>query len=126
MRDSLICISVFALGGCLENGGSCTLNVEPAIEVEVRDAGTEDYLAVTPAGVAREGTYQDSLLVWGLTVDVPPRVTSLAGASERAGTYSLHVEAVGYEPWDTAGIRVSEGECHVRTVRLTAGLRSLP
>jgi hypothetical protein len=120
----LPCVALLTLAGCMENGGTCTLSVEPAVEVEVRDGATQEFLATTPRGIAQEGTYQDSLQVWTMTADVPPRVATLAGASERAGTYSVHLEADGYQPWDTAGVRVTEGDCHVRTVRFTAEMTS--
>jgi hypothetical protein len=45
---------------------------------------------------------------------------TLAGADERGGIYSVHLEADGYQPWDTAGVRVTEGDCHVSTGRFTA------
>jgi len=120
----LPCVAVLTLAGCLENGGACSTSAEPAVEVEVRDAMSGEYLVATPWGIARDDTYEDSLQVWGMTADVPPRVTSLAGATERAGTYSIAIEAEGYQPWDTAGVRVTEGDCHVRTVRFTAGMTS--
>jgi hypothetical protein len=120
MRDILIFLGALSVAGCLENGGICTTSVEPAVEVEVRDAATGAPLTITPRGVAREGTYEDSLRIWSMTADVPQRVISLAGASERAGTYSIHVEAEGYRAWDTAGVRVTQDECHVRTARFTA------
>jgi hypothetical protein len=124
VRDILLCLSVPALAGCVEPG--CTLSIEPGVEVEVRDRLTEEYLATTPRGVAREGPYEDSLQIWSVTADVPPRVFSLAGATERGGTYSVHLEAEGYESWDTAGVRVSEGDCGVRTERFTADLQPTP
>jgi hypothetical protein len=122
----LPCVALLTLAGCMENGGACTLSVEPAVEVEVRDAVTGEYLAATPRGIAFENTYQDSLQVWGMTADVPQRVTSLAGASERPGIYSVHLEADGYQPWDTAGVRVTDGDCHVRIVRFIAAMSSTP
>ena len=37
---------------------ACTLNIEPGVEVELRDRPTDEYLTVTPRGVVREGTFQ--------------------------------------------------------------------
>ena len=110
-----------ALTGCL-GPGSCTTNVVPGVEVIVRDAVTDDFLSVPPRGVVREGTYQDSLQVLSYTADVPQRITELYGASERAGRYTVHLEAAGYQLWDTAGVNVAESDCHVRTARFTARL----
>lgn len=100
----------------------CTLSIDPAVEVEVRDRTTNQFLFVTPRGLVREGAYQDSLTVNSVTTDVPPRVRSLTAAGERPGTYSAHLEADGYQPWDTARVRAGEGGCHVQTVRFTAAL----
>jgi hypothetical protein len=108
------------------DAGICTLSIEPGVEVEVRDQTTDQFLSATPRGVVREGTYQDSLIVSGFTTDVPPRIMTLIAAGERAGTYTMHLEADGYQPWDTAGIRVRDGDCHVRTARFTAALNPAP
>jgi hypothetical protein len=126
LRCLLPCLAALTLASCTEYGGTCTLSVEPGVEVEVRDRATQEPLATTPRGIAREGAYQDSLQVWGMTADVPQRVTRLAGASERAGTYSVHLEAEGYAPWDTSGVRVTEGDCGVRTARFAAAMISNP
>ena len=104
----------------------CTDDIRPAVEVEVRDRVTHDFLSITPRGVVREGTFQDSLRVGGTTGENPPRVTRLLGADERTGRYVVQVEADGYQPWDTAGIRVTADECHVRTARFTAALEAVP
>jgi hypothetical protein len=52
-------------------------------------------------------------------VDIPPRVVTLAAADERSGRYTVHIEAEGYQAWDTAGVRATEGSCHVQTARFT-------
>jgi hypothetical protein len=109
------------MGACMD-AGICTLSIEPAVEVEVRDQTTDQFLSTAPRGVVREGAYQDSLTVSGFTSDVPPRVRTLIAAGERAGTYTVHLEADGYQPWDTARVRVGEGDCHVHTARFTAAL----
>jgi hypothetical protein len=64
--------------------------------------------------------------VGGTTFDDPPLVVTMIGADERAGTYIVQLEAVGYQPWDTSGIRVTGNECHVRTASLTADLEPVP
>jgi hypothetical protein len=116
---------VHTIGGCM-GPGICTLSVEPGIAIQVRDRTTSGFLSTAPRGVVREGTFQDSLRVGGVTADVPPLVTMLIGADERGGRYTAHLEADGYQPWDTAGIRVTEGECHVRTVSFTAAMEPVP
>jgi hypothetical protein len=104
----------------------CTADSPPAIEVTILDAATQDYLTVTPRGVAREGAYQDSLVVHSTTVEIPPRVVMMAAAHERRGVYDVFVEAEGYQPWDTAGVAVSRDECHVITESFTAVLSPAP
>jgi hypothetical protein len=113
-----------ALSGC--DAGICTTSVEPGVEVEVRDAVTGQYLIPNPRGVVQEGTFQDSLEAWSYTADVPPRIISLSGAHERPGRYVIQIEAEGYLPWDTARVRVEDGDCHVQTVRFIAALQPAP
>jgi uncharacterized lipoprotein YajG len=124
VKTLLLLLVVLALAGC--DMGACTLNIVPAVEVEVRDRVTNQYLAVTPRGVAREGSYADSLRDGGQTLDVPPRTIFLIGADERPGRYVVAVAADGYEPWDTAGVQAHEDDCHVRTARFTAALQPAP
>lgn len=120
----LLYLPVLPLAGC--DVGACTLNIVPGVEVEVKDRLTSEYLTTAPRGVVREGTYQDSLREAGYTLDVPPRTISLIGADERPGRYVVQIEAEGYQPWDTAGVRVNEGDCHVQTARFTAAMDPAP
>jgi hypothetical protein len=114
-----------ALAAC-QDPAACTLNVLPAVEVEVRDRVTNDFLSIAPRGVLREGSFQDSLRVGATTLENPPRVVTLVGADERTGQYVVQIEADGYQPWDTAGVQVTADECHVNTERFTAALNSEP
>lgn len=118
------CVLSLPVLGC--DVGACTLNIVPAVEVDVKDGVTSEFLTTTPRGVVREGTFEDSLEVSGYTTDVPPRVRTLIGADERPGRYVVQIEADGYLPWDTAGVRVSEDDCHVRTATFTAALDPAP
>ena len=120
------CLLVLPLANACSEPGACLLNIEPGVEVEVRDAVSDDFLSVVPLGVVREGTYQDSLRIQSTTIDVPPRVVTLAAADERTGRYTVHLEAEGYEAWDTAGVRATEGSCHVETARFIARLIPTP
>jgi hypothetical protein len=104
----------------------CTDDIRPAVEVTIVDRGTQDYLTVLPRGVVREGTFEDSLEVYSTTTEVPARVVSMIAAPERIGIYAVHVEADGYQPWDTAGVIVGRDECHVRTATFTASLERAP
>jgi hypothetical protein len=64
---------------------ACALNIEPGVEVEVRDRITGDFLSTTPRGLVREGTFEDSLKISATTLELPPRVVSLIAAEERTG-----------------------------------------
>jgi hypothetical protein len=122
---ALLLTAPFAAAACSEPG-ACLLNIEPGVEVEVRDRLTNDFLLTTPRGVVREGDFQDSLRVGGTTFENPPRVVTLMGADERSGRYVVQIEADGYLPWDTAGVQAGEGDCHVRTARFSAALDPAP
>ncbi|HEX7336894.1 MAG TPA: hypothetical protein VF252_06775 [Gemmatimonadales bacterium] len=124
MRDLLLCLAVLTMAGC-DIGGGCTLGVEPGLRVEVRDRATGGYISPTPRGVAREGTYQDSLEVSGFSADVPPRVSTMDGWVP-VGRYTVHLAADGYQPWDSAGVQVEEGGCGIETTRFTAALQPVP
>lgn len=124
VRDLLFCLAVLTMAGC-DIGGGCTLGVEPGLRVEVRDRTTGGYITSTPRGVAREGTYQDSLEVSGFSADVPPRVATLDGWVP-VGRYTVHLASEGYQPWDTAAVQVREGDCGLETASFTATLDPLP
>ena len=116
-------VAVLPVAAC--NFESCPLSVEPGLRVEVRDRATGGYIPATPRGVARVGTFQDSLDVSGFSADVPPRVTTLDG-SVPVGRYTVHLAAEGYQPWDTAGVQVREGDCGIVTSSFTAALQPVP
>jgi hypothetical protein len=113
------------LGACSEPV-LCTDDIRPAVEVTIVDRVTQDYLAVLPRGVVREGTFEDSLEIHSTTAEVPARVVSMIAAPERIGIYAVHIEADGYQPWDTAAVTVGRDECHVRTATFTASLDRVP
>jgi hypothetical protein len=119
--EATVCLVAGTLSAC-QDPGACTADIRPAVEVEVRDAVGGEHLSVTPRGVARDGTFEDSLRVGSTTLSIPPLVVSMVGADERAGTYLVWLEAEGYQAWDTSGIQVFRDECHVQTVRFTAAL----
>ena len=124
-RTLLLCCAGLPLAACDILSEGCTLNIAAGVEVEVHDRTTDQFLASPPRGVVREGSFQDSLEVSGFTEDVPPRVRTLIGAEERTGRYVVHIEAEGYVPWDTVGVRVGRDDCHVHTARFTAALSPL-
>ena len=109
--------ATLAISACNLVPGACTLEAAAAVSVDVRDSITN-----APAGrgariIAREGAFAD-------TADATEFLDGPYGlAHERAGTYTVSVEQAGYRLWSQSGIRVTRGECHVRTVSLTARLQ---
>ena len=106
-----------ALGACAENPPlACTEEARPGLSITVRDSLTGAAVANGVEVVAREGAWADtaqgSLLGSG--------VYSLV--YERAGVYDVTVSHPSYQVWVRAAVRVTEDECHVRTVLLVARL----
>ncbi len=96
----------------------CTHEARPGLAVTVRDSAPGAPVADAPA-VARAGTAADTAR-GGFAVDADA-VYSLA--YERPDTYAVRVERAGYRPWERVGVAVAGGQCHVRTVALTARLQ---
>ena len=94
----------------------CTDVGRPGLAVTVRDSATGAPTGPGAVVTAREGAYADTARGGG-----PDGRFFLA--RERAGTYAVRVEQPGYRPWARSGVRVAAGECHVRTVELTALLQ---
>lgn len=109
--------ALLALAGCgnLPIGTDCTTDVRPALSVQLRDARTGAALGAPATAVARDGTFADSAEVWA-------GESSARLAQERPGVYDVTVRKAGYREWARAGVRVRDGECHVRTVVLVAEL----
>ena len=116
------CSATLASCGGWGGGSSCDLSIEPGVIVEIRDAITGVPLAANARGVVREGAYTDSLRAYETKGSAPNALVSRAAAYERPGTYSIEVDAPGHQSWRVDDVRVSKGECHVRTRRLTATL----
>ncbi|HUR94991.1 MAG TPA: hypothetical protein VMY76_10435 [Gemmatimonadales bacterium] len=104
----------------------CLPNVVPAVEIEVRDASTDEFIAGIVRGVLSEGAFVDSLRVIASIGNDPAVATTLGAGEERPGTYAVHLEGSGYAAWDTGNVRVTRDECHVRTATFTARLSPLP
>ena len=124
-------LALLALAGCIDSttpgiGFGCTAHAAPGLDVEIRDRSTGVPIADSARGVAREGAYVDSLRPGTMLSTAPSDLLSRVGAYERAGTYSIRIERAGYQPWDTAGVRVIAGTCHVTTVRVFARLVPVP
>jgi hypothetical protein len=104
--------------------GGCSASLQPAIEVEIRDARTSVPLAGLARGIVRDGAYVDSLMPAAFLSpdDVAGSMISRQAALERPGTYMVLIERVGYRPWVAVGVQVDGSACHVKTRRLQARL----
>lgn len=107
-----------ALLGCDSGIYACTMEVVPGLRIEVRAADGADLDAGGVLGLARDGSFVDTLSIF----DPMDGTLDLYGAHERAGRYDVTISKPGYRTWRRDGVRVTEDECHVRTVRLEAPL----
>lgn len=117
MRSVLI--SMVLLAGCKASNSTdvvCTLEARAGINVTVRDAETQAGLAGIARGAAIDGAYVDSLRPGGST-------STLSGAYERVGTYTVEIRATGYEGYTTTNVRVFKDACHVIPQQLTVSLQ---
>jgi hypothetical protein len=124
-HEVTILLSVCSSLSCGAGPVLCSPSSQLAIAVRPEEAGTGVSIAGLTTGTVQAGTYADSL--WhGPNFYVGP--DSLVGGYH-AGTYVVHIEATGYQPYDTSGVRVrlTGGECPVlATQRFTAGLVTTP
>lgn len=111
------------LAACGTGPGACTLDVQPGIVVEIRDAFDDAPLAEHARGSARDGEFVDSLQPYGSVAN--GTLISRAGAYERAGDYTVTVEHDGYFAWETRA-QVQGDDCHVRTENFSVHLHRLP
>ena len=119
MRAALIIVGCVIVSGCEDY--ACTLSVERSVIVDVFDAETGAPAAAASRGFIRQGAFRDTLEAYSGRGD--GTLTSLAAGWERAGIYNVHIENPAYQSWDTTGVVVRSGQCHVRTARIAARLR---
>ena len=120
MRVLLACLLVLVVGCpfvAWPPGGDivCTEIFVYGVNVTVTDANGDPITGATLT--LTEGTYVETMQEL--------QAGSYAGAGERAGTYTLTVEAAGFVTQTLDNIVVDEDECHVipvsREVTLVAG-----
>lgn len=116
-RRILLLTAVCSLIACdsPDSTHPCTLVLEPAIVVRIRDSVSKLPAAEGATGYVREGSYLDSLRTHNVEL-------SKQAAFERPGTYTVVVIKTGYQTWKKDGVRVGSNECHVETVSLDAYL----
>jgi hypothetical protein len=115
-------LATAGLVGACSDPSECLPFAAAGVEVELRDASTDQFVTGLVRGVVTDGAFEDSLRVVASLGPDPELPSTLAGAYERAGVYAVHLEGRGYEAWDTTNVRVSRDACHVRTVMFTARL----
>jgi hypothetical protein len=114
---SVILVGTFAVGGCNLVPDACTTEAAPAVSVDVRDSLTNAVVGRGARIIGRDGVFAD-------TADVSDLYDGPYGlAHERPATYTVTVEQQAYRLWSRPGLRVVRGECHVRTVSITARLQ---
>ena len=92
----------------------CDLLPHTGLTVEVRDAGSGAPAAEGAAVHAAQGSFQETLTRVG---DL-----SFHGLVERPGTYAVTVAKAGYALFDTNGVVVRQGDCHVETTTIAVEL----
>ena len=123
VSGSLLCGVLAILVGCYEGDTTepifCTDQFVYGLTVTVRDQSSGTPIAEDATLTLREGAYEEVVTdSWD--------GSSLSGAGERAGTYTVTVEHAGYETWTRAGVVITADECHVIPVSLTAELIATP
>lgn len=95
------------------SGHVCTEVALYAIKVKVYDAATNAVLCGAIV-VARDGAFSETLREDPALTTAGVRDGCVySGATERAGTYDVDVQASGYLAQTVRGIVVAAGDCHV-------------
>lgn len=111
------------LAGCYQGGTVepvlCTKQFVYGLTVTVVDQSTSNPIAAAATMTLRDGSYEEVVTdSWD--------GSTLSGAGERPGTYTITIEHPAYTTWTRAGVTISADECHVIPVALTAELVPLP
>jgi hypothetical protein len=91
-----------------------------AVDVEIREAGTNLLLAEPAQAIIRDSAYVDTLRLNRKENGV---FVSRAGGSERPGTYEVEVSLAGYATWRMSGVAVPRTECAFEPANLLATLQ---
>jgi hypothetical protein len=126
---TIILIASLTIFGCKDNKNSeqysCTASIEPGIVIEIRDAVTDEPLAANAVAVITSTDYRETLIVSHYEGSDSSSAYAVSGAHERPGIYDIEVSLTGYKSWFRYGVEVTDGICHVGTVRYTARLEEL-
>ena len=97
----------------------CTATAPIAISITVRDSASGRALADSASGTVRLGAVTDTLLH-------ADSLTLIGG--RQTGSYDVTVQRAGYRTWTRLGVQATQPNAcgGVETVKLIAGLQSLP
>ena len=114
----LLLAGAVVLAGCERDsdsptGVNCPDVAIPAISVATLNLFTGQPITGIAEVVVRDGAYADT----AHGIGSPPRY---AAAYNRAGTYTISVQAPGYRAWEYTGAVVRPGICNVTTLPLAA------
>ena len=106
------------------SGGICTADIRSAVIVSVYDSKTGKPAAQDAIVTLSDGAFMEMMRPAGSDITSTGAfvLISFAGGAERVGTYKVHIEKAGYQPWEKAGIVVGRDVCHVIGVGLRADL----
>ncbi len=104
---------VVAPSACNIIGKVCSDEFVYGVHVNAVDSVSGTAVQAGLNGSLLQSSYSEEMQVFG---------NDLFGAGERAGVYSVVVNAAGYETWVSTGVRVRGGDCHVVPVDLKARL----
>jgi hypothetical protein len=114
----LVVVVAAMLSACSDTTATCPPRVPlPAVDVEIREAGTDLPLAAAARGAVRDGAYTDSLQPGRSDGGV---LVSRRAAFERPGIYTVEIVAPGYAMWQRTGVVALEGACGVVSATLLA------
>jgi hypothetical protein len=125
MRLVVGCLAIVgALAACTERPStaaeptvppSCTMNEVPGISLFVVDSIDGPFRGPVTATLREVGGFSQTI-AFPATYGLDQRYL----AYERAGNYSITLEAPGYKPWRRENVTVANQGCHVKTVFVTA------
>ncbi|MEO5817254.1 MAG: hypothetical protein ABIT20_18450 [Gemmatimonadaceae bacterium] len=112
-----VCTVVGCSASNVTDGTACTKEARAGITVDVRDSVSNALVGRGSRIIAREGAVADT------STDTQISDGPFSLVFERAGTYTVAVTQTGYQPWNRAGVQVTNGTCHVNAVAVTARLQ---
>jgi len=123
MRLVVGCLAIVSAAACTEAVNSvaqppipvsCTMNEIAGIVLFIVDS-TDGPFRAPVTTTLRDGPFSQTI-AFPATYGLDHRYL----AYERAGTYSITLDAPGYKTWRRDNVVVARGDCHVKPVSVTA------